>query len=305
MKKLLPMLRDYALMTIGAVLVAISIDMFLLPNDVVTGGFTGGAMLLKTFFGTPVGLVTLLVNVPLFIIGWRQLGGLVFGLRTLYATVLTSLAIDLLAPYLRPVTSDPLLYTLYGGLLDGIGVGLVFRARGTTGGIDILARLIERRFGTQPGRSMMAMNAVVFGAAFFSYGPEKVLYAVLAAFVGSLALDYILAAGSGARQALIVTSQPDAVKRVLLDDLQRGVTLLEGYGGYTGSERSVLLSVMGRSEISVLKNLVHQIDPAAFVIIGEASEVIGEGFRPFPAAAVAKQLPATPTPPSEQPAAVQ
>lgn len=280
MKRAWPILRDYAMLTAGAILAALAVDLFMVPNDVVTGGVTGAAMLLRTFLGTPVGLVTLAANIPLLVLGFRSLGGLVFGIRTLYATVAMSLAIDLLAPYVRPVTSDPLLYTLYGGLLDGLGVGLVFRARGTTGGIDIIARWIERRFGFQPGRSMLAMNLLVFGAAFGVYGPEKVLYALLVSFVGSLALDYTLGAGTGARQAMIVTARPDAITQTLLHDLGRGVTVLEGTGGYTGASRAVLICVVARAEISFLKNIVGTADPQAFVVIGEANEVLGEGFRP-------------------------
>lgn len=281
LRKIYPVLRDYLLMTIGAVMVAASVNMFLAPNNVVIGGVTGAAMLLNTFVGTPVGLVTLLINVPLFVIGFRRLGGLVFGMRTLYATAVMSLAIDLLAPSMRTITTEPLLYTLYGGLLDGIGVGLVFRARGTTGGIDIIAQLLEQRFAVRPGQSMLVMNVAVFGGALLVYGPEKTLYAVLAAFIGSRALDYTLAAGSGARQALIITSKPEAITHALLHDLGRGVTLLEGYGGYTGADRAVLLSVVARHEISFLKEIVCAADPQAFAIIGEANEVLGEGFRPF------------------------
>src|SRR5690349_15514491 len=117
MRQLWPTLRDYLLLTAGALLIALSVDIFLIPNNVVTGGITGAAMMLRSFFGTPVGIVTLLANIPLFILGFRSLGGLMFGLRTLYATVLMSLAIDLLAPFVHPVVGDPLLYTLYGGLL--------------------------------------------------------------------------------------------------------------------------------------------------------------------------------------------
>lgn len=273
-----PVLRDYLLITIGAVLVAASVNMFLTPNRVVMGGLTGGAQLLNTFLGTPIGLVTLIANIPLFVIGFRSLGGFVFGVRTIYATVVMSLAIDLLAPYMRPVTADPLLYTLYGGLLDGLGVGLVFRARGTTGGVDIIARLLERRFALRPGRSILAMNLVVFGLALFAYGPENVLYALLVAFIGSVALDYVLAAGSGARQAFIITTQPEPITQALLHDLGRGVTLIEGQGGYTGARRAVLLCVVARSEISFLNALVSRVDPHAFVVIGEAQEVVGEGF---------------------------
>ena len=276
-----PILRDYALMTVGAVLVAAAVNLVLAPNNVVTGGITGAAIMLRDAIGTPIGAVTLLANIPLFVLGWRRLGGLVFGARTIYATVVMAVAIDALAPLMRPVTADPLLYTLYGGLLDGIGVGLVFRAQGTTGGIDILARLLELRYGFRPGRSMLAMNLAVFAAAFLLFGPEKVLYAILAAFVGSVALDYTLSAGSGAQQALIITSRPDDIRRALLNDLGRGVTILEGRGGYTGEARAVLLCVVARSEVSLLQALISRHDPHAFVIIGEAREVLGEGFRPF------------------------
>lgn len=280
MKRLWPILRDYLMITAGAVMVAASVNMFLTPNDVVMGGLTGGAQLLQSAIGTPIGLVTLLANLPLFIIGFRALGGLIFGVRTIYATVVMALAIDLLAPYLKPVSADPLLYTLYGGLLDGLGVGLVFRARGTTGGVDIIARLLERRFRWRPGRSILEMNMAVFGVAFFAYGPEKVLYAILVAFISSVALDYTLAAGSGARQALIITDQPAAITQALLHELVRGVTMLEGQGAYTGEARAVLLCVVSRSEISFLNDIVSRADPNAFVVIGDVQEVHGEGFVP-------------------------
>lgn len=269
---------DYLLLTIGALLSATAVRFFLVPNQVVTGGITGVAQLLNTFLGTPVGAVVLILNVPLLIAGWRYLGGAVFGVRTFYTVVVMSLAIDGLAPFARPITNDPLLYSLYGGLIDGLGIGLVLRARGTTGGSDILARLIERRFGVQPGRSLLSFDTLVFTAALFSYGPEKILYALLVAFTSSRAIDTVLAAGKGARQALIITSTPDPIRQAVLHRLGRGITQLEGIGGYTGATRAVLLCVVARTEIGALKNIVSTVDPAAFVIVGEVEEVIGEGF---------------------------
>ncbi|HEY0739405.1 MAG TPA: YitT family protein, partial [Herpetosiphonaceae bacterium] len=133
-------LRDYLIMTVGVICVAISVDLFLVPNNVVTGGVTGVAIILNDLFGTPIGMISLLLNIPLLIAGFRYLGGFVFGIRTVYATVALSFAIDLLNPYVgryMSATADPLLYTLYGGVLDGVGVGLVFRVQGTTGGVDI------------------------------------------------------------------------------------------------------------------------------------------------------------------------
>lgn len=273
-------LTDYALLTVGALLSATAVRFFLVPNQVVTGGLTGVAQLLNTFIGTPVGVVVLILNIPLLIAGWRYLGGAVFGVRTFYTVVVMSLAIDGLAPFARPITNDPLLYSLYGGVIDGIGIGLVLRARGTTGGSDILARLIERRFGVQPGRSLLGFDTMVFTAALFSYGPEKILYALLVAFTASRAIDTVLAAGKGARQALIITSSPEPIRQAVLHRLGRGITQLEAIGGYTGATRVVLLCVVARTEIGALKNIVSNVDPAAFVIIGEVEEVLGEGFTP-------------------------
>ncbi len=270
---------SYGQITLGALLVAVAVRVFLVPNNVVTGGLTGVSQLLSSVAGTPVGLVTLALNVPLLVLGWRRLGGFVFAVRTAYAIVVMSLAIDLLAPYAQPVTADPLLYSLYGGLLDGAGLGLILRARGTAGGTDIIARLVETYLGVQPGRTLLMCDLLIFGAAFFVYGPEKILYALLVAFVSSRVVDFVLTAGRGARQALIITERPELITNSLLHDLERGVTVLQGVGGYTGATRAVLLCIVSRSEVGALKAAVAAADPGAFVVIAEASEVFGEGFR--------------------------
>lgn len=280
-----PILRDYILMTVGALLVAVAVRVFLVPNQVLTGGLTGAAQLLNRLIGTPVGVVTLLLNMPLLVVGFRRLGGVVFGARTIYTIVVMSLAIDLLAPYARPVTADPLLYSLYGGLLDGVGLGMILRARGTAGGTDIIARLAEARFGLPPGQTLIGLDALLFGSAFLIFGPEKSLYALLVAFVSSRAVDMVLAAGLHARQTLIITAQPEAITAALLRGLGRGVTVLEGVGGYTGAARAVLLCVVARTELGAVKAVVATTDPQAFVVISEIDEVIGEGFRSLHAGA--------------------
>lgn len=276
-------LRDYLIMTIGAVCVAISVDLFLAPNNVVTGGVTGVAMILNDLFGLPIGLAVLVMNVPLLIAGFRYLGGFVFGVRTIYATVAMSLAIDLLAPYINQylqAPSDPLLYTLYGGLLDGVGIGLVFRVQGTTGGVDIIARFLQRWRGIQMGRSLLAMNALIFAAAASIFSLDKVLYALLAAFISGRTIDVVLEGASYARQAIIISSQPDQIRMAIIERLGRGVTELPGRGGFTAAERTVLLSVVAQSEVSVLKAVVRECDPQAFVVFSNVNEVLGEGFKP-------------------------
>lgn len=278
----LAIMRDYLLMTVGAILVAISVDLFLVPNDVVAGGITGLAQILNDLLGTPIGVVSLLINIPLLALGFRYLG-VVFGVRTIYATVALSLAIDLLVPFVQPYVGegrDPLLYTLYGGVLDGIGIGLVFRAQGTTGGIDIIARFLQRWRGIALGRSLLVMNGLVFAAAAYLFSLDKLLYALLVAFISGRVIDVVLEGAAYARQALIITQQPERMRRAIIERLDRSVTLLEAEGGYTSTTRTVLLSVVAQSEISLLKAIIREHDPDAFVIVGNVNEVLGEGFRP-------------------------
>ena len=275
--------RDYLLITIGAICIAVSVDLFLVPNKVVTGGVTGVAIILNDLIGTPIGLVVLILNIPLLIAGFRFLGGFVFGIRTVYATVVLSFAIDLLAPYVGELVrapSDPLLYTLYGGLLDGLGTGLVFRQRGTTGGIDIVARFMQRWKGVPLGRSLLTMNILVFAVAAYLFSLDKLLYALLIAFVSGRTVDLVLEGASYARQAIIIATRPDQVQSEILHTLGRGVTVLEGKGGFTASDRTVLLSVVAQSEVSVLKAIVKDCDPDAFVVFSNVNEVLGEGFKP-------------------------
>ncbi len=277
--KIWSVVRDYALLTVGAVLIALAADLFAVPNRVAPGGITGVATIMYYTLGTPVGLVTLLFNIPLFLAGIRWGGGMRFAIRTLFATVIMSLAIDLLAPHVPRITADPLLYTLYGGLLDGLGMGLVFRARGTTGGTDILAQLLNRHTGASFGALLLVFNMIILGAAGLILGWEQALYALVMSFVSSRAIDMVQDGLSYSKTVLIISAHFDAIRQAIITQLERGVTLLYGSGGYTETERPVLLSVVAQSEVSQLKQLIHSLDPAAFVIIGQAQEVLGEGFK--------------------------
>lgn len=280
-KKLLALGRDYGLMTIGAVAVGVALNLFFIPNNVIAGGVMGLAQIAQTLFGTPVGVVTLAINLPLFVLGWFFLGGFKFAARTVYATVVLSVTIDLSAPWLTPyVVQDPLLYVFYGAILEGVGVGLVFRAGGTTGGIDILAAILQRWRGVRPGQGLLALSAVIFAIAIGVYGAVPVLYALMMAYISARAIDLVIEGlTSYARAATIISEQPDAIKEAVFEKLNRGLTVLEGEGGYQGANRRVLYCVVTRNEIVTLKRLISQIDPRAFVVITDTNEVLGEGFE--------------------------
>lgn len=272
---------DYVLLTLGATLLALNIALLLVPNKIVAGGATGIATIMYYTLGTQVGTVVLLINIPLFIAGVRWGGGMRFAVRTIYATVLMSVLADVFTgwtAYLPPI-NDPLLYVLYGGLLDGIGMGLVFRGQGTTGGTDVVARLLHHWKGIPFGTTLLIVNSVVLiGAAIF-FGLAAAMYALILTFVAARVVDVVQGENNYGRAAIIVSSRAPDIRASVLTVLERGVTVLEGRGGYTEAGLDVLYCVVARGEVSILKRLVQSIDPRAFVVITEASEVLGEGFR--------------------------
>ncbi len=273
-------LRDYTLITAGSLILAVNVVVFLTPNHVVSTGITGLGMLAHYLWGWPIGLVTLALNLPLFLAGIRWGDGLKFFVRTIYAVVLMTLAIDLLAPRLPPITGDALIYTLFGGLLDGLGIGLVLRGRGTTGGTDIIAQLLNRHRGIPFSNVFLVANTATLFLAAFVVGIVPILYALIVSYVSARVVDIVQEGISYARTLFIVSREHETVRRAILDQLGRGVTVLEARGGYTLQKRPALYVVVGRSQVTVLKHIIAEIDPHAFVVVAEAHEVLGEGFRP-------------------------
>ena len=283
-------LRIYGLLTIGALLLALANDLFLIPNNVFSGGATGLALVINSYTGLPVGFVVLLLNVPLVLAGVVWLGGWRFLARTTYAVVAYALLLDGLRPYFpQPLSSDPLLFTLYGGLLGGAGVGLVFRAQGTTGGDDIGAQLLNRFKGIPVNSGLVLINAGILLVVGLRFGPEKGLYALISAFASSKAVDFILDGLRPARLIYIISAAPDEITHRIQETTGRGVTFLQGQGAYTGRDHRVLLTVVRQQEVPVVVELVRGFDPDAFIIINDAREVLGQGFRPIPTRQVLKR----------------
>ncbi|MEW5869298.1 MAG: YitT family protein [Chloroflexota bacterium] len=273
--------RDYGLIAAGSLLQALSIRLFLVPANLVGGGVSGLSQLINHYTGWPIGLMILLGNLPLFALGWRYLGGRRFALRTAFAVVTVSLFTDLSAPYLpaQGLTHDLVLNTLYGGLTSGVGFGLVYRGRGTSGGSDILARLLNHWRGISISQSYLMTDALVMFIAGLTFSWENALYALVMLYVSGIAAEATTEGSNVVRTALIVTADPQPVMARILGDMERGVTVLEGQGGYTGAGRTVLYCVVSRSEVAQLKSLVRETDPRAFMVIGQAHEALGEGFR--------------------------
>jgi len=219
--------------------------------------------------------------VPLFLLGWRYLGGARFALRTAFAVVVYSFLADFLVIFLprHGLTPDLLLNTLYGGVISGVGYGLVYRGRGTSGGSDILVRILNHWRGISLSQSYLLVDSVVILAAGLTFGWTNALYALILLYISGIAAEWTTEGSNVVRTALIITSDPQAVSQRILEEMERGVTLLPAKGGYTGIERTVLYCVISRSEVIQIKALVREADPHAFMVIGQAHEALGEGFK--------------------------
>jgi len=270
---------DYFIIVVGTVLVAAGLDIFLVPNKIAAGGVSGIATILHFTISVPVGAAILFLNVPLFIFSIYRLG-FRFGARSLFGTVVLSLAVDVMAPFLPVFTRDVLLASLFGGVLTGLGLGLVFRSKGTTGGTDLAAAVLRSYVGINIGQLLFVVDGlVVLSAGIVFHSAELAMYALISIFVTARVIDLVQEGFGFAKAFLIISDRAEEIGNDIMYKLDRGATLIRGRGLYTGRERPVILSVVGRSEVSKLKETVYRIDPDAFVILADVHEVLGEGFK--------------------------
>jgi len=268
---------SYVLILLGSLIGAIAYPLFLVPNHIAPGGLTGIATVLNFLFQWPVGTVSLLLNIPLFIIGYRSMGR-VFAFRSLFATVLFSLLIDLIP--LPPMTTEPLLGAVFGGVLLGAGLGLILRGGATTGGTDMAARMVHSHFQhISVGALLFVIDCLVVLLAGVTIEAEYALYAFISIYVSTKVIDVVMLGLSTDKACYIISSQYEAIKELLIVKLDRGVTVLHAEGGYSGESRPVLLCVVSAQELGRLKAMVRSTDENAFVFISDAHEVLGEGFR--------------------------
>ena len=276
-------IRDYVLILLGSILQAGSLRVFLIPAKLASGGVSGLSQIVNSFTGWPIGVMVLIGNIPLLILGWRFLGGPRFAARTAFAILSFSILVDLPLPFLpqEGITGDLVLNSLYGGVVSGVGFGLVYRGRGTSGGSDILARILSSWRGIPVTQSYLLTDAVIIFLAGISFSWENALYALVMLYVSGIAAESISQGSNILRTGLIITGRPEPIVEEIFNRLRRGVTIMNARGGYSGEDKSILLCVVTRAEIPHLKDLTKEVDPKAFLIIGQAHEVRGEGFLPF------------------------
>lgn len=266
----------------GALIDAVSVNVFTAPNHIAPGGVTGIGTMLNYLFQTPIGMVNMLINIPIVIWAIVEIGYKLVA-KSIAAIIIFSIAIDTLALWLPAYEGNPFLAAIFGGVLEGIGLALVFMRGSTTGGTDMIARLLGKHFRhLSMGKLMLAVDLVIIAASALVYQKlESALYAIIAIFVSTRIIDTLLYgtdSGNG-KLYFIISKKSDEIRQRILDDIDRGVTIIPIQGGYSGENGEMLLCAVRRYEVTKINDIIHTADRDAFVIVGEAGEITGEGFR--------------------------
>lgn len=278
--KIFKQILRYAGIVSGCVLFALGFEFFLYPNSIITGGATGLSMIVNSLTGIPVGIMTIIINVPLFLIAWRHFGA-DFLISSAVGMALSSVFVDTFALFNIAATNDPMLAAIIGGVIKGAGLGLVYNMGATTGGSDIVAKLMRKRYaGINFGTLMLIIDAVIVIAyAFILHTYESAMYAVIAMFASTKVVDLALYGIDTFCVCNIISVKSEEISREIMNGvMHRGVTILDARGAYSGEKKNVMMCVIRKHQITELKRLVKEIDSGAFVIISDAKNVFGQGF---------------------------
>jgi len=276
------LVMDYIYVLIGSAVVAIAFNVFLLPNKIASGGVSGISTIVHWTFGIEPSFVQWALNIPLFICGiiflGSQFGYLQYALKTLVGTLFLPFVVFLTSGW-DAATTNPLLGAIFGGMGVGLGLGIVFRGSASTGGTDLAAQIISKYTGLTLGVSVILIDGTIVLVSAMTLSLESALYALIGMFLTAKTIDVVQLGFSQSKMALIISEKHELLRPKILKEIDRGVTRWEGYGGFTDDRRPVLLCVVSQREITRLKQLVKDVDPYAFVIVANAAEVLGEGFK--------------------------
>lgn len=265
--------------TVGAVITAFGLDLFLIPNKIAAGGVSGFSTIVYYYFHIPVGVTMLVIEAPLVAMAWRRWGFATI-LRSAYGAILLAVVLLFLEElHLKAWTSETILAAIYGGILCGLGMGIVFRSGGTTGGTDLMARLLQQTTGTSVGKTLLMVDGAVVTLAAFAFELEVALYAMITIFMTTKMIDFIQEGIAYSKAVLIISEKNGLIGDAIITELQRGVTVFPCSGLYKKQEKQAVLCVVSQSEINRLKKLVNALDEAAFIIVSNTNEVLGNGFK--------------------------
>ena len=273
--------KNMALLLVGALIYGIGTHAFVEPAHIAPGGAMGIALMVNHFADLPIGLLTLAINIPLLVLAWFSLSHR-FAVSTAFATAVCSFILDFMVAPVCPVyTGDRILCSLYGGILSGVGMGLIFMAGMTTGGSDILGYVLQKkRPQLSIGRALMAVDGVILLMSIYVFGNiDAALFGLVSLFATTKVIDSVIYGGDASTMATLVTRKPREIARRIIADLDRSATVLQATGAYSGKDTSVLLCTVRKSQFQRLRKIVYEADPGAFLMATEASEVLGDGFK--------------------------
>lgn len=271
------LLKDIVLITVGAFIYAFGVNYFFVANKLADGGLAGICVILHYLFNFNISITYLVLNIPLIIMGYKLIGGN-FILKTFYGTMMTSLAFKVFQNHLG-VMEDKLIASIFGGLIIGIGLGTIFLGGGSSGGSDILVKILNKYFDIPIGRAFLILDLIVLSVLGLLFGKDIFMYTLVGLFISTKAIDFIQDGVDMAKAMMIISDKSDEIKDEIMKQTGRGVTVLNAKGGYTNNNKNVLYCIMGRYEVTTVKRIVRNIDRRAFISISEVSEVLGEGFK--------------------------
>ena len=272
-------IKEFALITIGIFLVAISVVYFFEPNNIAAGGITGLAIVINHYIPfISIGPLVLMMDAILFIVALIVLGAK-FGAKTIYSSFLLSTSMWIMQNFIPiNITNDLILATIFGTLISAVGMAIVFNANASTGGTDIIAKILNKFFHIEIGKSLLIVDFLVTLLGAVTFGINIGLYGLLAVIINGVVIDNIIAGFKTKSEITIISEKNKEISKFILDDLERGCTFIKGIGGFTGKDTSILYTVLDRNEFIKLKNKIKEIDKNAFITVGEVHEVMGEGF---------------------------
>lgn len=270
-------LKDIALIGAGAFIYAFGVNYFFVANKMADGGVAGICTILHYLFNTDMGTTYFILNIPLIILGYKLIGG-EFILKTFYGTFMTSIAFKVFADYMGPM-EDRLMASIFGGLIIGIGLGTIFVGGGSSGGSDILVKILNKYFDIPVGKAFLVLDFFVLSALGILFGRDVFMYTLVGLFISTKAIDFIQDDISKARALIIISDKSEEIKNEIMDKTGRGITIINARGGYTNTDKDILYCIMSRYEVTAVKRIVRNIDRKAFMSITEVSEVLGEGFK--------------------------
>ncbi len=274
-------IKEYCLIIVGVFLVALSLEYFFIPNNIAAGGLTGLAIVINHYIPSiSTGPLVFIMDLVLFVVGFIFLGKS-FGVKTIVSSFSLAGMMTIIEKFFNPqaLTEDLMLASIFGTFITAIGMAIVFNANASTGGTDTIAKILNKFFHIDIGKSLLAVDFIVTLLGAITFGVNIGLYGLISVIINGIAIDKVIEGFHACKEVTIISNKNDEIGKFIMNDLERGCTYLKGVGGFTGKDTYVLYAVLGRSEFIKLKQHISKIDPRAFITVGEVHEVMGEGFR--------------------------